>query len=58
MLQHCEEKLSLLIVIALGLWRALSLFKVIDLGSKETLSLFIVVFDNMTKVKTGNVVTF
>jgi hypothetical protein len=32
-LQYCGEKLLLLIIIALGLWKAISLLKVIALGS-------------------------
>jgi hypothetical protein len=34
-LQHCGEKLSLFIVIPLGLWKSLLLLIVFSLGSQE-----------------------
>ncbi len=43
MLQHRGEKLTLLIVIAIGISKSLSLLKVIVLDTKEMLSLFIVI---------------
>jgi hypothetical protein len=58
-LQHCGEKILLLIVIALGIWKWLSLLKVIALGSEgNVITFYSYLSESTTKAITCIAVTF